>query len=37
MSAVLWEWIPNEGSKVRENAKATSLAFVLLDYEHGGI
>ena len=27
VSKVLWEWISNVGSKARENAKATSLAF----------
>ena len=31
MYKVLGEWIPNVGSKVREGAKAMSLAFVLLD------
>ena len=34
---VLWEWIPNIGSKISESAKAVSLAFVLLDFEHAGI
>ena len=33
MSKVLWECIPTVGSKAREGAKATSLAFVLLDKE----
>ena len=31
VSEVLWEWIPNVGSKAREGAKAMSLAFVLLE------
>ena len=34
---VLREWIPNIGSKVSESAKAMSLVFVLLDFEHVGI
>ena len=34
VSKVLWEWIPNVGSKSREDAKALSLAFVLLDFQH---
>ena len=29
--------IPNIGSKVSESAKAVSLEFVLLDFEHAGI
>ena len=29
VSKVLWEWLPNVGSKAREGAKARSLAFVL--------
>ena len=32
MSKVLWESVPNVGSKAREGAKAMSLAFVLLDF-----
>ena len=32
MSKVLWECIPNVGSKARESAKAMNLAFVLLDF-----
>ena len=28
---------PNIGSKVRECAKAISLAFVLLDFQHAGV
>ena len=32
MSKVLWERIPNVGSKARESAKAMSLVFVLLDF-----
>ena len=31
VSKMLWEWIPNVGSKARESAQAMSLAFVLLD------
>jgi len=31
VSQVLWECVPNVGSKEREGVKATSLAFVLLD------
>ena len=31
---VLFEWIPDVGSKVREGAKTTRLDFVLLDFEH---
>ena len=34
MSKVLSESIPNVGSKARETAKATSLAFALLDFQH---
>ena len=34
---VLWEWIPNVGSKAREGAEAMSLAFVLLDFQHAGV
>ena len=30
VSKVLWEWIPNVGSKARESAEAMSQAFVLL-------
>ena len=30
MSKVLWEWIPNVGSKAREGVKAMSLALLLL-------
>ena len=37
MSMVLWEWIPNVGSKARERVKAMSLAFVLLDFQHVGV
>ena len=37
MSKVLWEWIPNVGSKARESAEAMSLAFVLLDFQHAGV
>ena len=37
VSKVLWEWIPNVGSKARESAEATSLAFVLLDFQHAGV
>ena len=37
MPGVLLERIPNGVIKVRESAKATSLEFVLLVYEHGGI
>ena len=37
MSKVLWESIPNVGSKAREGAKAMSLAFVLLDFQHAGV
>ena len=37
MSKVLWERIPNVGSKARECAKAMSLAFVLLDFQHAGV
>ena len=33
----LWEWIPYVGSKARECAKAMSLAFVLLDFQHVGV
>ena len=31
MSKVLWKWAQNVGSKERDKAKATSIAFVLLD------
>ena len=34
VSKVLQNWIPNVGSKAREGAKATSLVFVLLDFQH---
>ena len=37
VSKVLWEWIPNVGSKARESAEAMSLAFVLLDFQHVGL
>ena len=37
VSKVLWEWIPNVGSKAREGMKAMSLAFVLLDFQHAGV
>ena len=37
VSKVLWEWIPNVGSKARESAEAMSLAFVLLDFQHVGV
>ena len=36
-SKVLWEWIPNVGSKAREGAKGTSLAIVLLDFLDMGV
>ena len=36
-SKVLWEWIPNVGSKAREGAKGTSLAIVLLDFLDVGV
>ena len=36
MPDVLWESIPKIGSKVSKSAKAMSLAFVLLDFEHAG-
>jgi len=37
-STNLWEQIPNVGFKAREScAKAMTLAFVLLDFEHVGI
>ena len=32
LSKLFREWVPNAGYKVRERAKATSLAFVLLDF-----
>ena len=34
VSKVLWECIPNVGSKAREGAKAMSLVFVLLDFQN---
>ena len=37
VSKVLWEWIPNVGSKAREGAEAMSLAFVLSDFQHAGV
>ena len=37
MSKVLWERIPNVGSKARESAKAMSVAFVLLNFQHAGV
>ena len=37
MSKVLWERIPNVGSKAREGAKALSLACELLDFQHAGV
>ena len=37
MSKVLWESIPNVGSKAREGAEAISLAFVLLDFQRAGV
>ena len=37
MSKVLWESIPIMGSKAREDAKAMSLAFVFLDFQHAGV
>ena len=37
VSKILWEWIPNVGSKARECVKATSLAFILLDFQHAGV
>ena len=37
VSNVLWEWIPNVGSKAREGSEAMNLAFVLLDFQHAGV
>ena len=37
VSKVLWEWIPNVGSKARESAEAMSLAFVLLDCQYASV
>ena len=37
VSKVLWEWIPNVGSKAREGAKTMSLAFVLLEFQYAGV
>ena len=37
MSKVLWELIPNVGSKAREGAKAMSLAFLLLEFQYTGV
>ena len=37
VSKVLWEWVPNVGSKARERAKAMSLVIVLLDFQHVGV
>ena len=37
VSKILWDWIPNVGSKAREGAKTISLAFVLLDFQHAGV
>ena len=37
VSKVLWERIPNVGSKARESAEAMSLAFILLDFQHAGV
>ena len=37
MSEVLWESIPNVGSKAREGSKAMSTAFVLLDFQHANV
>ena len=38
VSQVLWEWIPNVGSKAREGAKAMmSLAFLLLVFQYVGV
>ena len=37
MSKVLWERIHIVGSKTSESAKAMSLAFVLLDFQHAGV
>ena len=37
VSKILGEWIPNVGSKASEGAKATSLPFVLLDFQHAGV
>ena len=37
VSKVFWGWIPNVESKAREGAKAMSLAFVLLDFQHAGV
>ena len=37
MSKVLWEGIPNAGSKATESTKTMSRAFVLLDFQHAGV
>ena len=37
VSKVLWEWIPNVGSKARESTKAMALVFVLLDFQYVGV
>ena len=37
VSKVLWGWISNAGSKAREGAKAMSLVFVLLDFQHASV
>ena len=37
VSKVLWEWIPNVGSKAIQGAKAISLAFVLLDFQQKSV
>ena len=37
MSKVLWERIPNVGSKASEGTKARSLAFILLDFQYAGV
>ena len=34
VSKVLWEWIPNVGSKARKGAEAMSLAFALLGFQY---
>ena len=37
MSMVLWERVPNVGSKAREGANAMNLAFVSLDFQYAGV
>ena len=34
---VLWEWIPNVGSKAGDGVKAMTLAFELLDFQHESV